>query len=40
MSKDTQRQPKIGQEDYKNVQKIVVQNEYSSGPMWPNLRTT
>ena len=33
VSKDTQKQSKIGQKDYKKCSKIVVQNEYSSGPM-------
>ena len=40
MSKDTQKQSKIGQERLQKCSKIVVQNEYSSGPMLPNLRTT
>ena len=40
MSKDTQKQPKTSQERLQKRSKIVVQNEYSSGPMLPNLRTT
>ena len=31
---------KTSQERLQKCSKIVVQNEYSSGPMLPNLRTT